>query len=98
MIALWGSERGWRGQKEWRKQFERLQYQALRKCTRAVLGANKEKVNTIAGVEDNKTILYASQQRYMASCICDLYTIEDIWNKAVKSKSGQTWMGKEKDT
>ena len=61
VIALWGAELGWRGQKEWRKQFERVQYKALRKCTGAVLGANKEKVNAIAAVEDVETILNASQ-------------------------------------
>ena len=71
VIALGGAELGWRGQKEWRKQFERLQCQALRKCTGAVLGANKDKVNAIAGVEDVETILYSSQQRYMARCIAD---------------------------
>ena len=89
VIALWGAELGWRGQKEWRKQFERLQYQALRKCTGAVLGANKEKVNAIAGVEDVETILDASQQRYMARCIANPSTTEDIWDEAAKSKSGK---------
>ena len=43
-VELWGAELGWRGQKEWKREFERLQYQALRKCTRAVLGSNKQKV------------------------------------------------------
>ena len=26
VMALWGAELGWRGQKEWGRQFERLQY------------------------------------------------------------------------
>ena len=98
VVALSGAELGWRGQKECRKQFKRLQYQALRKCTGAVLGASKEKVNAIAGIEDVETILDAGQQRYIARCIVDLSTMEDIWEEATKSKSGKSWMGKEKDT
>ena len=44
-IAMWGAELGWRGQKNWEKEFSRLQYQALRKATGAVLGMAAEKVN-----------------------------------------------------
>ena len=60
--------------------------------------ASKEKVNAIAGVEDVETILDAGQQRYMARCIADPSTTEDIWEEATKSKSGKPWMGREKDT
>ena len=35
-------------------------------------------MNAIAGVEDVETILDASQQRYMARCIADPSTTEDI--------------------
>ena len=42
----------WRGHKEGKREFERLQYQVLRKCTGPVLGLNKQKVNKIAAVED----------------------------------------------
>ena len=38
-VASWGIEVGWRGQKEWRVEMEKLQYAALRKCTGAVVGA-----------------------------------------------------------
>ncbi|KAF8467819.1 hypothetical protein BDZ91DRAFT_793483 [Kalaharituber pfeilii] len=56
-VALWGSGIGWRGQRKWREEFERLQYQALRKCTGAVQGAPREKVEAIGGVESVATIL-----------------------------------------
>ena len=45
-----------------------------------------------------ETILDASQRRYMASCIADPSTMEDIWDEAAKSKSVNPWIGKEKDT
>ena len=55
-------------------------------------------MNAIAGVEDVETILDAGQQRYMARCIADPSTTEDIWEEATKSKSVKPWMGREKDT
>ena len=78
VVALWGAELGWRGQKDWKRELERLQYQALRKCTGAVLGANRQKVNVIAAVEDVETILQATQTRYMAKCMADPSTTADI--------------------
>ena len=41
IVALTRAELGWGGQKEWEREFERLQYQRLRKCTGVVLGSNK---------------------------------------------------------
>ena len=38
-IALWGSELGWSGQRDWEREFNRLQYQALRKATQAIKGS-----------------------------------------------------------
>ena len=80
MVALWGAELGWKGQKLWLKEFERLQYQALRKCTRVTLGASREKVNYIARVEDVKTILDSTQVRYLARCATDPATTLDLWD------------------
>ena len=85
-IALWGAEIGWRGQREWETQFERLQYVVLRKCTGAIIS-----VNHLAGVEDVGTILEARQTRYMARCMCNPTTTMDIWNKALSSKVGRHW-------
>ena len=45
-----------------------------------------------------ETILDANQPRYMARCIADPSTTEDIWDEATKSKSGKPWKGREKDT
>ena len=56
MVALWGAELGWKGQRAWVREFERVQYQALRKCTGATIGASREKVNLMARVEDDETI------------------------------------------
>ena len=49
-------------------------------------------------MEDIEKILDACQLRYMARCIADPSTTEDIWDEAAKSKSGKLWMGGEKDT
>ena len=78
VVALWGAELGWKGQKAWLKEFERLQYQALRKCTGATLGASRQRVNYIARVEDVKTILDSSQVRYLARCAADPATTSGL--------------------
>ena len=78
VVALWRAELWCRGQKDWKKEFERLQYQALRKYTGAVLGANRQKVNAIAALVDVDTILQAIQTRYMARCMADPSTTADI--------------------
>ena len=57
---LWRAELGWKGQKDWRREMERLQYQALKKSTGAVQGSSMEKVNRIGGVEEVDTIMRAS--------------------------------------
>ena len=77
---------GWKGQRAWVKQFERVQYQALRKCMGATIGASREKVNLMARLEDVETILNSSQVRYLARCASDPSTSEDIW-KATDSDS-----------
>ena len=80
VVALWGAELGWKGHKSWQKEFERLQYQALRKCTGTTLGASRERVNYIARVEDVKTILDSTQVRYLARCAIDPATTSDLWD------------------
>ena len=80
VVALWGAELGWKGQKAWLNEFERLQYQALRKCTGATLGASREKVNYIARVEDVKTILDSTQVRCLARWATDPATTSDFWD------------------
>ena len=80
VVALLGAELGWKGQKAWLKEFERLQYQAVRKCTGATLGASREKVHYIARVEDVKTILDSTQVQYLARCTTDPATTSDLWD------------------
>ena len=80
VVALWGAELGWKGQKAWLKEFERLQFQALRKCTGAILGASMEKVNYIARVEDVKTIPDSIQVQYLTRCATDPTTTSDLWD------------------
>ena len=60
-IAMWGSEIGWRGQRDWRVEMQKLQNQALRKCTGAAHGSSGEKVERIAGVEPVDTVLDGAQ-------------------------------------
>ena len=89
VVALWGAELGWKGQKAWVKEFEKLQYQALRKCTGATLGASREKVNLMARVEDVQTILNSSQVRYLARCAADPSTTQDLWQATDAEKTGK---------
>ena len=63
----------------------------MRKCTGAVLGANRQKVNAIAAVGDVETILQATQTRYMARCMADPSTTADIWKMAHKDTGGRPW-------
>ena len=71
VVAMWGAELRWRGQKSWRQEMERLQYQALKKATGAVQGSSMEKVDKIAGVEDVDTIMKAAQARFDARSMAD---------------------------
>jgi len=64
-IALWGSELGWRGQRDWEKRFEQLQYQPLKKCINATHESKIELVSQIAGVESPRMALDAAQARLM---------------------------------
>ncbi|KAF8419276.1 hypothetical protein EV426DRAFT_707984 [Tirmania nivea] len=77
-IAMWGAKLGWRGQRDWELEFNRLQYQALRKCTGAVRGARMETVSRIAGVESPSAALEACQGRFMARIMADPGTLGDL--------------------
>ena len=89
-VALWGSELGWRGQLQFQKAFQRLQYQVLRKATGAVTGASMEKINLIAGVEDVYTTLNATQQRFMARCMQEPSRTRDIFAEC-ESEGRRAW-------
>ena len=89
-VALWGSELGWRGQKQFQKQLQQLQYQALRRATGATIGSSIEKVNRIAAVEDVHITLNASQQRFMARCMQDPARTRDIFG-GCDSELGRAW-------
>ena len=70
-VASWGIKVGWRGQREWRENMEKLQYTALRKCTGTVVGARKEYVKKIAAVEGVETFARVAAGRFLARTICD---------------------------
>lgn len=93
-VALWGAEIAWRGQQAWRCSLERLQYQALRKCTGAVIGADMYKVNKLAGVEGVDMILGAAQTRFMARCIGDPSMTDGIWEPILALQTGRRLKGK----
>ena len=50
---------------------ESLQYAALRKCTRAVIGSRKTLVRGVAAVEDVETFARAAAGRFLARTMCD---------------------------
>ena len=43
-VALWGAELGWRGQRDWKEDFRKLQYQALKKWVNMTHGSRRELV------------------------------------------------------
>ena len=71
-VALWGIEVGWRGQREWRVEMEKLHYVTLRKCTRAVVGARKEYVRKVVVVESVEIFARATAGRFLARTMCNL--------------------------
>jgi len=77
-IALWGSELGWRGQRDWEKDFEQLQYQALKKCVNATHGSKIELISQIAGVESPRMALDAAQARLMGKIMRDTTALGDL--------------------
>src|SRR6266576_2592196 len=83
VVASWGSELGWRGQKRWEIEMDRLQYDALRKCTGAVRGAAKEKVRKIAGVETVRTFLDAKQAGFIARVMRNPELTEGVWKNGI---------------
>ena len=70
-VAAWGMEVGWRGQREWREEIERLQYAALRKCTGAVVGARKEYVRKVVAEESIEMYARASAGCFLARMMCN---------------------------
>ena len=65
------AELGWKGQKNWEREFSQVQYQALRKATGVVQGTSGETVNRMTGVEVAATHLDNCQARFMARCVED---------------------------
>ena len=83
MVAMWRAELAWKGQRDWKREIERLQYQALKKSMGAVQGSSIEKINKIAGVEEVDTIIRASQARFVVRSMADPSRVWDIWPKSV---------------
>ena len=63
---------------------QKLQNQALRKCTGAAYGSSGEKVERIAGVEPVDTILDGAQTRFFARAVADPAAIGDLWPASLK--------------
>jgi len=77
-IVLWGSELGWRGQRDWEKDFKQLQYQALKKYVNVIHGSKIELVSQIAGVESPRMVLDAVQARLMGKIMWDTTALGDL--------------------
>ena len=63
---------------------QKLQNQALRKCTGAAYRSSGEKVERIAGVEPVDTILDGAQTRFFARAVADPAAIGDLWSATLK--------------
>ena len=77
-IATWGAELGWRGQHDWKEAMAKLQYQALRWCTGAVLGSRRDKVDKIAAVESVGKFMSAAQARFLSRSMADPGGVGDL--------------------
>ena len=75
---MWVSELGWRGQRDWEKEFKQLQYQALKKCVNATHGSRIELVSQIAMVESPRMALDAAQSRLMGKIMQDTTALGDL--------------------
>ena len=69
---------GWRGQRDWEKDFKQLQYQALKKCINTTNGSKIKLVSQIAGVESSRMALDAAQARLMGKIMRDTTAIGDL--------------------
>jgi len=93
-IPLWGSELGWRGQRGWEKEFEQLQYQALKKCVNTTHGSKTELVSQIAGVESPRKALDAAQARLMGKIMRDTTALGDLMSEdgsRRNTEAGREW-------
>ena len=70
-VTAWGIEVGWRGEREWRVEMEKLQYAVLRKFTGADVGARKYYVRKVAAVESVEMVARASVGRFLVRTMCD---------------------------
>ena len=61
-----------------------LQYQSLRRCTGAVLGSRRDKVDKIAAVESVGTFMSAAQARFLSRSMADPGGVGDLWTTEVK--------------
>ena len=71
-VASLGIEVGWRGQREWRVEMEKLQYAGCRKCTGAVVGARKEYVRKVAAVDSVEMYARASAGHFLTRTMSNL--------------------------
>ena len=78
-VALWGAGLGWRGQRDWEEKFEKLQYQALKKCINTTHESRRELVSQIAGVESPRMALDAAQARVMRKLMRDPLYMDNLW-------------------
>jgi len=68
----------WKGQRDWKKEFEQLQYQALKKCVNVTHGSKIELVSQIAGVESSRLVLDTAQTRLMGKIMGDTSALGDL--------------------
>ena len=77
-VGLWVAEPGWRGLRDWEEEFEKLQYQALKKYVNMTYGSRRKLVSLIAGVESPKIALDTAPASVMGKLIRDPLYIDDF--------------------
>jgi len=93
-VALWTSDLGWRGQCDWEKKFEQLQYQALKKCVNVTHRSRIELLSQIAGVESPRMALDAAQASLMGKIMQDTTAVGDLIfedEKGRNTEEGREW-------
>jgi len=88
-MALLCSKLGWRGQRDCKREFEQLQYQALKKCINATYGSKIGLVSQITGVESSRMALDAAQARLIGKMNWDTTTLEDLIFQGNKERNAE---------
>ena len=71
---------------DWKEEFEKLQYQALKKCVNVTYRSSRELVSQIVGAESPRMALDTVQARVMGKLMRDPSYINNLWKEDKSSR------------